>query len=262
MLSQSKVARLTAKSVFKGKGIKMLAMGGILTFCVLSLYCFFFLTYSFFPTPVIVAFISAIFVVLLAPLTLGVLRTLYEEVSTGESEISHIFYYFSGFNLYKNAIWFIAVLIFKVGVALIVCLAPAIVISFVTDASVQSLIGFSLPIWLSGLHILGSLFTVLGVIVAFFWCIRYFAAPFLFVSVEENVVMSIFYKSTRLAKMGYIEFLSLIASFIPWFVLGVFCFFLPYVLPYFFTSAIALCKFTVYGYNKKITLNTFDEVKK
>jgi hypothetical protein len=261
MLSQSKVAKLTAKAVFSGKKIKMLAIGSILTFCILALYCFFLLGYPLFPMPVVIAFCVAFCVLWIAPLTLGVIRTLCQEVFGDGGEIINVFYYFSSFNLYKRAIWFIAVWVFKVGIAIVICLAPAISISVVTDMSVQSFIGFSLPIWLSGLHVLGSLFTVLGLIVAFFWCIRYFAAPFLFVGDEEGLIMGTFYKATRLSKMGYIEFLSLIASFIPWFVLGAFCFFLPYVLPYFLTSAIALCRFTVYGYNKKIKMNTFDEVK-
>lgn len=259
MLSQSKVAKLTAKSVFKNKKIKMLAIGSILTFCVLAIYCFFFLGYSFFHPAVIIAFVAALCILWIAPLVLGVLRTLWQEILTGNCEISNIFYYFSDFDLYKKAIWFVAVYAFKVGFSLIVCLAPAIAVSLVTDISVQSLIGFSLPVWLSGLHALGSLLTALGLIAAFFWCIRYFAAPFLFVNDEESVAASIFYKATRLSKTGYIEFLSLVVSFTPWFVLGVFCFFLPYILPYFLTSSIVLCRFTVYGYNKKI--NTLDEVK-
>ncbi len=261
MLSQSKVSKLTAKSAFQGKWIKMLAIGSILTFSLLMIYPFYILIASFFPFPVTVGFLTILGVLWEAPLMLGALRTLWQELSIGESGVADVFYYFSSFGRFKQAFKFECVLVFKVAVTFVVCLAPAIAISVITDVGVQNTIGFSLPIWLSGLHILGSLFTFIGSTVAFFVSLKYFAAPFLFVSDEEGVAGGLFYKASRLSKIGYIEFISLLASFIGWFILGIFVFVLPFILPYFLLSAISLCRFTVYQYNKKISVNSSYEVK-
>lgn len=261
MFSQSKIAKLTAKSVFKNKWVKMLAIGTILTFCILAIFPFFVLSYYYFSFSVTVAFITAFSLLWVAPVALGTLRTLCREVATGESEIMEIFYYFSSFYLYKKTITFLSVLIFKVCTVLIICLAPSFVLSFVNDASLQELAGFSLPIWLSGLHVLSSLFAVIGIVVSIFINIRFFAAPFLFVSDDNCEVLEVLKNAVRLSKTGYLEFLSLMGSFVLWFLLSLFIFVLPFVLPYFFTCVIILCRFTLYQYNKKCKRNTFEEVK-
>lgn len=261
MLSQSKISKLTAKSAFRGKKVKMLAIGAVLTFSLLMLYSFYILSASFFPFPVTVGFLTAVCILFEAPLFLGVIKTLWQELSLGQSEIAHVFYYFSSFGRFKQALKFVCVFVFRVVVTFAICLAPAIVISFITDLNVQNAIGFSLPIWLSGLQILGPLLTLVGSTVAFFISLRFFAAPFLFITDDEGVLDGLFYKATRLSKLGYIEFISLLASFIGWFILGVFIFPLPFILPYFLSSVISLCRFTVYQYNKKISANSFSEVK-
>ena len=261
MLSQSKISKLTAKSAFEGKRVKMLAIGSVLTFSLLMLYPFYILSASFFPFPVIVGFLAAVCILFEAPLLLGVIKTLWQELSIGQSEVTEVFYYFSSFHRFKQALKFVCILVFRIAVTSAICLAPAIVISVITYLNVQNAIGFSLPVWLSGLQILGSLLTFVGGAIAFFISLKFFAAPFLFVIDDEGVLDGLFYKATRLSKIGYIEFISLLASFIGWFVLGVFIFPLPFILPYFLTSAVSLCRFTVYQYNKKISVNSFSEVK-
>ncbi len=255
MLSQSKISRLTAKSAFRGEKIRMLGLGTILTFSLLMLYPFYILSASFFPFPVTVGFLAVVCILFEAPLILGVMRTLWQKLSLGQGEIAQVFYYFSNFHRFKQALRFVCILVFRVGVTFVLCLAPAIVISVITDINVQNVIGFSLPIWLSGLQILGSFLTFVGSAVAFFISLKFFAAPFLFVTDESNGTDGLFYKAARLFKLGYIEFISLLASFIGWFILGVFIFPLPFILPYFLSSTISLCRFTVYQYNKKIRAN-------
>lgn len=253
MLSQSKIAKLTAKSVFKGREIKMLAIGSILTFSLLMLYPFYLLSASFFSFPVVAAFLAAFCLLWEVPLFLGATRMLWQELADGRGEIADIFYYFSSFRLYARALKFICIFIFRVSVIFVICLAPATTISVITDIGVQNAIGFTLPIWLSGLHILGSLFSFVGSIIAFIISLKFFAAPFLFVSDEDSMIFGLFYKATRLSKMGYLEFLSLVGSFVGWFFLSLLVFFLPFVLPYFLTSAVSLCRFMVYQYNKKLS---------
>ncbi len=261
MLSHSKISRLTAKAASRGETVKMLGLGATLTFGLLMLYPFYVLSASLFPFPVTVGFLAAVCLLFEAPLILGVMRTLWQKLSSGQCEIAQMFYYFSSFRRFKQALGFVCLLVFKVAVAFVVCLAPAIVISVITDVNVQSAIGFSLPIWLSGLQILGSLLTFVGTVVALFVSFKFFAAPFLFITDESKGTDGLFYKAARLCKIGYIEFISLLASFTGWFVLGVFIFPLPFILPYFLSSLISLCRFTVYQYNKKISANSFSEVK-
>ena len=98
MLSQSKISKLTAKSAFEGKRVKMLAIGSVLTFSLLMLYPFYILSASFFPFPVIVGFLAAVCILFEAPLLLGVIKTLWQELSIGQSEVTEVFYYFSSFH--------------------------------------------------------------------------------------------------------------------------------------------------------------------
>lgn len=191
---------------------------------------------------VAITFFSAIYnLVVLFPLSFGVLRWFWNISSAKSPNLSEIFYFFSNSKEFSKAIFISLGLFVRMVLGAIICFLPGIILHYLTVPDIYNLLGFGMPFWLEALNPLVSVFEVLGILLFVLWILRYslfyvilFTEPNLSASRTIKKGASLFY-GQALRLFGFL------ASFSGWFLLCLLVIPIIFVAPYIFAS------FAVYG---------------
>lgn len=199
---------------------------------------------------VICIMLMTIFV--LEPLALGVLGYFRRLIFEQEDSVLIIFRYFSSISEYKRAMRLIIILTIRfVSVALVFYL-PCIIIYILSSERFYEFLDVSLPLWTSNLWAVNSLLSFLAALGVMFVMLRYYLAPFMFVSNDDMDPAEAVNMSKVIARRTGADFFGLVLTFVPWLLLSVFVAPLIFTLPYFIASYCVHCRFAITDYNRDV----------
>lgn len=189
---------------------------------------------------------------LLEPLLLGVLSFFKRLVFEQDDSVLIIFRYFSNAEEYKRAIQLISILTVKFALSAILLFFPCIVVYLLSTEMVYDLLDIPMPLWASNLWMLNSFLAFLASLGLLFIMLRYYLAPFIFVSNDELDPDEAVNMSKIISKRTGADFFGLSLSFVPWILLSIFIAPLIFTLPYFIASYCVHCRFAITDYNRDV----------
>lgn len=249
MIAPSPVVKSVAKSALKKNFLK-----SVVVCCVLIFVFFIILLTSsvisiFGGNAGYVAAMSIFGFLIMAPLLLGAFCYFRRLIFEQDDSVLIIFKYFSDAAEYKRAIHFITLLTIRfIGVALVLYL-PCIIVTILSNEEFYSFFNIQVPLWTSNLWALNSFLAILAFFGILFIMLKYYLAPFIFVSNDELEPAEAVNMSTIIAKRTGADFFGLVLSFIPWMLLSIFVAPLMFTLPYFMTSYCVHSRFAITMYN-------------
>ncbi len=180
-------------------------------------------------------------VAVILPLFFGVMKWFWTVSGGGNSEIIEIFHYFSS----PKKFWRSAALSFgifwRAALGAVICFLPFILSKVMLSPDFYNFFGYGMPIWVSGLFPLKTLFKVLGFVLFIFWIFRYilfYSVMFYEPDLSAHAVLK---KTVKVAKGRTLHIAGFVFSFIGWIFLSFLC------LPMIFTVPFMLSSFAVYG---------------
>ena len=248
----SNVVKITAKTALKGNYIKVAVASLVL---ILSwLLC---INSTVLLQNIVGGFCSAvifalIFVFLLAPLALGLLRYIWRILLGVADNPVAVFYWFSNKKLYIRSEKFVFQYVFRVLIWLAILNIPSILLYILSQSYTFELFNTSAPIWTANLGYYSIGLRNISFVLVFFLMLKFYMAPLLFVADDNIDINEAMYNSSVISRKSSIDFISLIASSIGWILLSFFCLPLPFTLPLLMTFYAVHIRFTVFEYNRHI----------
>lgn len=191
---------------------------------------------------VAITIFSAIYnLVVLFPLSFGVLRWFWNISSAKSHSLSEIFYYFSSTKQFFKAIGIALGLFIRMILGAIVCFLPGIILHYLTVPDIYNALGFGMPFWLESLNPLVSVFETLGILLFVFWVLRYSLFYVILFSEPELSAMKTIKKGADLSGGQALRLFGFLVSFSGWLALCLLVIPIIFVAPYIFAS------FAVYG---------------
>lgn len=187
-----------------------------------------------------------------SPLALGLLyyfRRLVWECNDGTLLI---FKYFSSVSEYKRALHFTFLIFLKLLYTALITFSPCIIVWLLSNDFIYELIGIPLPIWASNLWTINSFILIVASFLLLFIMLKYYLAPFIFVSNDEIDPYEAVNMSCIISKRTGGDFFGLVLSFSGWILLSVLVIPLVFTLPYFITSYCVHCRFAITAYNRDV----------
>lgn len=260
MLAPSPVVKQTAKTALIDKFLSSVAVCCVLIFTYFICSLIASLVSVFAAEIGFVVVLLASFVFALSPLTLGVLYYFRRLIWKCEDSALVIFKYFSSVKEYKRALEFTLLLLARFAVAAVIAFFPCLVIWILSNESVYEVFGMSLPVWASNLWALNSFVVIFAILALLFIMLKFYLAPFIFVSNDEIDSAEAVNMSTIISKRTGGDFFGLVVSFSGWILLSLFVAPLIFTLPYFCASYSVHCRFAITAYNRDVdhfnTINT------
>lgn len=195
---------------------------------------------------------SAFVFLILAPLSLGVLYYFRRLIFEQNDSVLIIFRYFSNIQEYKRAMHLVSLLTIRfIGIATVLYL-PCIIVTLLSSESFYTVFNIPLPLWTSNLWALNYFLAFLAFLGLVFIMLKYYLAPFIFVSNDTLDPAEAVNMSKIISKRAGADFFGLVLSFIPWILLSIFVAPLIFTLPYFITSCCVHCRFAITMYNRDV----------
>lgn len=169
---------------------------------------------------------------LLFPLLLGAIRYIKRLVSGIKEPLSALFYYFSKKSLYLRAELFIWSLSVRTAIIALVSLLPAIILNIMSSEWIYRIFSIDMPLFATNLWMPAKVFTFLGVVAFVLISVKYYLAPFIFISNSAMDIFEIINMSSVISKRTYFDFISLVISVIVWILLSFFIIPLLILFPY------------------------------
>ena len=145
---------------------------------------------------------------------------------------------------------------FIIGIKLVfvavVLYLPCLVVWILSNEQIYSFFDMSLPIWSSNLWALNSFLAFVASLALVFVMLKYYLAPFVFVSNDSIDPAEAVNMSTIISKRTGADFFGLVLSFAGWIVLSFLVAPLVFTLPYFIASYCVHCRFAVTAYNRDV----------
>ena len=188
----------------------------------------------------------------LQPLLLGVLSYFRRLVFDQDDSVLIIFRYFSNLEEYRRAMTLISMLTIRFILSAAILFLPCIVVYILSTETVYNLLDMPMPSWTSNLWTLNSFLAIFAAFGLVFVMLRYYLAPFIFVSNDELDPAEAVNMSKIIAKRTGADFFGLVLSFIPWLLLSIFVAPLIFTLPYFVSSYCVHCRFAINDYNRDV----------
>lgn len=199
-----------------------------------------------------IIFLGLYLVFAFCPLLLGVLYWFRRLLWSQNDSVVLIFKYFTDKSEYKRAMHLILILTVKFITVAVTVYFPCIIVWILSSEWFYDLIGGSLPVWTSSLWTLNSFLAIIASFALVAVMIRYYLAPYLFVSNDNIHPAEAVNMSTVISKRTGADFFGLVLSFAGWFILSLFVAPLIFTLPYFLMSYIVHCRYAVTAYNSDV----------
>ena len=187
-----------------------------------------------------------------SPLLWGVINYFRRQLYGQKDDVLIIFKFLSSAHNYKRALSFsLHIMIRLIGLGLMLY-SPCIVVWILSNEEIYEFFDISLPIWTSNLWALNSFLAFLAFLALIFLMLKYYLAPFIFVSNDTVDPDEAVNMSTIISKRTGGDFFGLVLSFAGWMVLSLFVAPLIFTLPYFIASYCVHCQFAVIAYNRDV----------
>ncbi len=189
------------------------------------------------------------------PMFLGAMRFFWllsrkENVNPGA-----VFYFFKRFSDYSRCISvMVPILLRSIGIGVAVFL-PSMVVSTFASADYYAELGTEAPDFLPLIEIFGIVLAVAGAVLWGVYLLRHYMKPFLLIAAPDMINEEITFHSERIYKRTAHRTLRFVLSFWPWILLSLLVFPLVFTLPYFISSWVAYCRYSVAEYNAEAKLN-------
>ena len=106
----------------------------------------------------------------------------------------------------------------------VVCFIPGVLIDVISSEWIHTSFDLTMPLWISNLSFISSIFYFIGGIIGVIVSIRFYISPFLFIINDDMDPLEIIHLSSVVSKDNSWEFFVLILSFVLWFAFGIFIF--------------------------------------
>ena len=178
-------------------------------------------------------------VLICLPFAIGVIRWFWLVIRGESSTLSGAFYYFSSGKLFFKTVFLSVFLFVRAILGVIVCFAPYVLLSALTNPKVYNLFGYTMPVFVSGLFPIVTFASVVCSFLLLCWVTRYtlfFVPLFTEPQLSANAVIS---KAVKLSKGKLLRLVGFLLSFIGWILLSIFILPLIFVVPYMIASITA-----------------------
>lgn len=246
------VVKITAKTALNGNMIKSIIAGAI------PIFLYFICQYStaFLSTVIgeIASWcISALMTIfLIFPVLLGVLKFFWRILFSADDGPVYVFYWFSSKEKYLKCLKFILRFLSRIVLWLLIFNVPAFLLRFVSSDTFFEFLSMPMPLWMANLSFYTKLVQFVAIMFSFFLTLKYYMAPVLFIADDEIDSDEAMHMSAVISKKSYIDFISLIFSFLGWILLSLLIFPLLFTLPYILVSYLVHVRFAVAEYNLHI----------
>ena len=250
-MASNTAVKKTAKTAIKDNALACIAAGVVFLFvCLVGVLAM--EVVAMVLSSVAALVFALIFVVAAAfPLYLGLLR-FFRRMLWGENDaIVSVFYYFSSKKSFKSAFLLSWNLVARTVAAYLILNIPALVIQALASAELYQVLDVAIPVWSSYLWPLSAFFEIAAVILLVLFMLKFYMAPFLFVS-TENTVTECIDLAQRISNRTAADYFWFVLSLAGWIVLSVLAVPLVFTLPYFIACYIVYCRFAVAQYNKVV----------
>lgn len=251
MLAPSPVIKATAKEALSKNFLKSVAVGCVLIFVYFALLLIGSIV-SIFTGSIGYAVTLVLLLFATSPLFLGALEYFRRLLWEQDDSVLMIFKYFSSAAAYRRALHFSFLIGIRLVFAALVLYLPCIIVSLLANERIYSFFDISLPVWTSNLWALNSFLAFIASLALVFVMLKYYLAPFIFVSNDSIDPAEAVAMSTIISKRTGADFFGLVLSFAGWILLSVFVAPLVFTLPYFIESYCVHCRFAITAYNRDV----------
>lgn len=252
MLAPSPVVKYTAKNALKHRLLHSVAVVCIFLFAYFAILFIGSLMTVVFGQIGGTAIMFLLQLFILCPLVLGVINYFRRLLWQQKDSILISFKYFSNLHEYKRAIKFIFFMAARFALAAAVLYFPCFIVWLLSNEQLYILLDVSLPIWASNLWALNSLLLIVSTMAFVFTVLKYYLAPFIFVSNNEIDTEEAINMSTIISKRTGADFVGLVLSFAGWILLSLLVSPLIFTAPYFIAAYCVHCRFAITAYNKDV----------
>ncbi len=249
MLAPSPVVKITAKAALRQGFLKSVAVSCILLFAFFSVIITASLASVFVGNVGYVISIAILTLFVLCPLFLGALYYFRRLLWNQNDSVLVIFKYFSNASEYKRALHISLLIAVRLLLLSVILYLPCIVVWLLSNEQIYSFFNLSLPVWTSNLWTLNSFLAIIASLALVFIMLKYYLAPFIFVSNDNIDPAEAVNMSTIISKRTGADFFGLTLSFIGWILVSFLVAPLIFTLPYFMASYGVHCRFAITAYN-------------
>ncbi|MBR0466239.1 MAG: DUF975 family protein [Clostridia bacterium] len=252
MPAKSKIVRLNAKATLKDKWTSAVIVSAVfLGVCLFGTLCGG-LLYNVGGVFLYFIFSFLFLVFLTIPLFLGTLDY-FRAMAFGECvRADRLFIPFSDAETYTRYLTFSLSLFVRLFVAFFVLSLPSSITRVLASSEFYTNMGLSVPVWTTALSAVSSLLFAIAFVLFAVFILKYFMAPFLFVS-NRDLSAKEAINLSKIMTIGHrFEFVKLIFSLIFYIIISLFLIPLFFTMPYFMTCYVVNCRFVVFDYNKRI----------
>lgn len=252
MLAPSPVVKVTAKDALRKNFLKSSAASCVLIFAFF-IDVFISSIISIFAGNIgYIISLALLMLFVVCPLILGVLTYFRRLLWNQDDSVLIIFKYFSSVAEYKRALHFSFLICIRLALSAAILYLPCIIVWLLSNEQIYSFLDISLPLWASNLWALNSFLGILATLALVFVMLKFYLAPFIFVSNDDIDPAEAVNMSTIISKRTGADFFGLVLSFAGWILLSLFVAPLIFTLPYFIASYGVHCRFAITAYNRDV----------
>lgn len=256
----SNVVKITAKTALRDNKLKVIFASLALVLSCMTVNVLASILSVVFNNAVAMAMNILLFLLLVFPLSLGLLRFLWRLLFDAEDSPITVFYYFSNKHLYLKVIRFLLLVFVKSLPVIIILYLPVLFVWIFSKGFIFEIVNVSIPLWSTNLGFAIGLLRVLATVVLTLYLLKFYLAPMLIVADEDMDIAEALNMSAIISKKTTLDFISLFFSLSGWIVLSVLFVPIPYALPFILVCYAIHSRFAVAEYNmhiKKKSENSF-----
>ena len=251
-MASTAAVKKTAKTALKGKYLRSIICGMTVICAEITAVIIFEITAGIIGMIPAFILLAALNIFIVLPLFMGAMYFFRRLVWGADDNVILTFEPFSSREKYKRTLGFVLLYIGKLIEYAVPLFLPSVASQILSSASFYDLIDTSMPVWASNLWVLTAFLRIIGAVVLFFAMLKFYLAPFIFVSNDEISVFEAMKISSVISKRTSSEFIFLIFSFVLYIIISLFLMPLPFVLPLFIAAYIVHSRFAVAQYNKAV----------
>ena len=191
-------------------------------------------------------------VLLLGPLSLGVIRYFYRIKGGMDETPATVFYYFSFRRGFNKAIRLCLALAVRFLLTAAIFYLPAVLVYVISSPNLYDFLKMPIPLWSQHLTYLVNFLSSLASVLTAFSLLKFYLAPFLIIADDEMDVEEAVLMSTVISKTTITDFVFLGLSLILWIILSLLYIPLLFTLPYFIMCYVVHSLYAINAYNERI----------
>lgn len=191
------------------------------------------------------------FVFIGIPLLFGFMRIMWNLLNGISFNIAEIFYYFSSFKIYKRTFNFILLFLVRIIIKAFLFFLPSYILDYIINSFSLIFSDTAMPLWLDNIWVFSVLLRVIAIICIIYTVLRYYMAPFLFVTNENAEPIECVNKAPEISKISMGAYVTLLFSLTGWILLSAFFVPLLFTVPYMCMCYVVHSRYSVVFYNEK-----------